>query len=44
MMGHVQAFLLATAAYAIGQVVGVLILVTIVAFAVRDQLRKRRGR
>jgi hypothetical protein len=35
--------LLASAAYSIGQVLGVLLLVLIVALAVRDQRRKHRG-
>ena len=30
-------------AYGAGQVVGVLVLVLIVGFAIRDQVRKRRG-
>lgn len=30
-------------AFAAGQVVGVLVLVVIVGFAIRDQVRKRRG-
>lgn len=32
----------ADAAFAVGQVVGAVLLVTIVGFAVRDQVRKRR--
>lgn len=36
------AAVLASSAYSAGQVVGVLVLVVIVGFAVRDQLRKRQ--
>jgi hypothetical protein len=42
MMTAVEGAVFASGAFAAGQVVGVVILATIIGFAIRDQIRKRR--